>query len=324
MLSATSNRWQNFPARFCVFNYIDEDTKFRKCTRSVRVLYEITKYFHNTSQLFDWEKSAVYANRIRQKGASIPFSPSEIAQSDEKQRILRRCGTQRCRNFAWTIRSWSRFHLRLPDVRHARRLNSKTRSAALLPHFLRVLGERAVSPRETKERKRGANKERTMRTVDVRGAAKTANNGRGQWEEEQKGTERNRGGTQDAFKVVSTSVQPLCLALYLSRLWQSGKRRIRVLSSAYEIPRRSSRVYVKERAVSPSGWLLSIISPFFRLRDTRDRGQRPPFYPPVRPFRGTSSLTRATPGSGRTRLFVFRKLLASAVLRRKRVSATFA
>lgn len=193
-------------------------------------------------------------------------------------------------------------------ARCPRRLHSKTRSAALLPHFLRVLGERAVSPRETKERKRGANKERTMRTVDVRGAAKTANNGRGQWEEEQKGTERNRGGTQDAFKVVSTSVQPLCLALYLSRLWQSGKRRIRVLSSAYEIPRRSSRVYVKERAVSPSGWLLSIISPFFRLRDTRDRGQRPLFYPPVRPFRGTSSLTRATPSSGRTRPFVSRKL----------------
>lgn len=61
---------------------------------------------------------------------------------------------------------------------------------------------------------------------------------------------------------------------------------------------------MKERAVSPSGWLLSIISPFFRLRDTRDRGQRPPFYPPVRPFRGTSSLTRATPSSGRCLSFV--------------------
>lgn len=46
--------------------------------------------------------------------------------------------------------------------------------------FARFGRKGRFAERNERERKRGANKERTMRTVDVRGAAKTANNGRGQ------------------------------------------------------------------------------------------------------------------------------------------------
>lgn len=105
--------------------------------------------------------------------------------------------------------------------------------------------------------------EKRMRDKDndgygQRGAAKRPRRGGGQCEEEEKREERNRGGTRDAFKLVSTSVHPplpspLSPQCFLHR--EAEKEEF-----VFFLRHTKSRVYVKERAAD---YLSSSIPPFF-------------------------------------------------------------
>lgn len=108
--------------------------------------------------------------------------------------------------------------------------------------------------------------------------------------------ERNRGGTRDAFKLVSTSVHPplpspLSPQCFLHR--EAEKEEF-----VFFLRHTKSRVYVKERAADYLSSSIPLFSPlppppFFFDCLARDRGQLPPFCPRAPPFRGAPLLTRA-------------------------------
>lgn len=138
--------------------------------------------------------------------------------------------------------------------------------------------------------------EKRMRDKDndgygQRGAAKRPRRGGGQCEEEEKREERNRGGTRDAFKLVSTSVHPP-LPSPLSHNASCTERRKKKNSCSFFGIRNPGCTW-KNALPIISPLLFLLFSLFFFDCLARDGGQRPPFCPRAPPFRGAPLLTRA-------------------------------